>query len=206
VLCVDSQKYRFEQFDTAQLSNPSPPGNSVVEVALYIHKVPKHLVICHHQEDEPLRRALLSHLDPLVREGFATVWDMTKVGIGINEQTEIEAQVGRADMLLLLVSAPFLQNAPWRNWIELTKLRASPTDIVPLLARPALWRQGELAQLRCLPGNGIPVTHWPHPDQAWHDVASALLSRIQHCPAMTVEPPESKSAMLRCPSTRGRDA
>lgn len=53
------------------------------------------------------------------------------------------------------------------------------TRIIPILLRPAYWKNGIFDRLQVLPSNGKPITLWSNKDAAFLDVVTALLETIK---------------------------
>ncbi len=68
------------------------------------------IFISYASEDEKLRAKLVTHLAALKRQGLVTVWHNHKIGPGLDRQTEIDRHLNAAQIILLLVSADFIES------------------------------------------------------------------------------------------------
>lgn len=158
---------------------------------------PLHVFFCYAPRDEDLCKALEAHLALLVRQGYVTSYSSRKVGVGTDRRAEIDRQMARADLILLLVSADFLAS----DLLYEVELRAAldrrvsrPDDVLGVLLRPCDWKHGELAAIDMLPRNDggevVPVTAWPSVDVALTRVAERLRERAQQrVGSLSLNPP-----------------
>jgi hypothetical protein len=141
---------------------------------------PVNVFFCYAPQDEELRRKLEGHLALLERGGAITSWSSGAVGAGAAWRAEIDQQMGRADLILLLVSADFLASDHLYD-VELSRAigrhRAGSSTVIGVLLRPCDWQQGEIRKLVTLPrieGRVVPVTAWPNQDAAFASIAEAV--------------------------------
>jgi len=138
---------------------------------------------CHAPQDEELRRKLETHLALLERGGAVASWNSGAVGAGADGRAEIERQMDRADIILLLVSADFLASDQLYD-VQLQRAlarRRAGSTVLGILLRPCDWEQGELGKLVTLPraeGRVVPVTAWPNLDAAFASIAGAVRAEI----------------------------
>ncbi|WP_437977739.1 TIR domain-containing protein [Sorangium sp. So ce295] len=126
--------------------------------------------------DKQHRDALIKHLWALRSSGVIKTWHEGDITAGDNREASIWQNLDLARLILLLISADYL-NHLWENnmlrRIE-ARARARKAIIVPVLVRPT-YAEGTLVErLPSLPSNGIPVTTWVNSDEAWVDVARGV--------------------------------
>ncbi len=118
-------------------------------------------------QDEKLRRALGTHLAPLERLGVVATWHDREVLPGSEWAGEIDRELERADLVLLLVSPDFVAS-DYCYEIEmeraLARHRAGEGLVVPVILRPCDWQACPFARLAALPADGRPVTAWDNLD------------------------------------------
>jgi TIR domain len=68
------------------------------------------IFICYSPKDDNLRRQLVSHLTPLRRVRYITGWFDYDVEAGTNWEHEIETRLDSAGIILVLVSADFIES------------------------------------------------------------------------------------------------
>ena len=135
------------------------------------------------KEDEGLRDQLTAHLAPLRRARKLTIWFDVQIEAGSDWKLEVEKQLQEADLILLLVSADFLQSDYCYN-LQLTQAlnhyEAGKVEIVPILLRPVLWEETPIKRLPLiLPTSKLPITLWSNRDEAFTNVAAAIRDLIQ---------------------------
>ncbi|APR87737.1 hypothetical protein A7982_13086 [Minicystis rosea] len=161
---------------------------------------PLHVVFCYAPQDEDLCQALEAHLSLLVRQEYITGYSSRKVGSGVDVRAEIDRQMDRADLILLLVSADFLASDHIYE-LELRRAlirRAShPEEVIGVLLRPCDWKHGELALLDMHPreargGEAVPLTQWPSLDEGLKRIAETIRERAKHrVGSLSLNPPSA---------------
>jgi TIR domain len=90
---------------------------------------------------------------------------------------EINRNIESADMVLVLVSADFLDSdycyhKEMKRALE--RHNAGLTIVLPVLLRSCDWLNSPLSTLQVLPRNGQPITAWDDPEAAFADVAQEI--------------------------------
>ena len=133
-------------------------------------------------EDETLRAELEVHLALLKHEGKISVWHDRQILAGQEWAGEIDDNLVRADVILFLVSPPFMASEYcWE--IEMTcameRHEIGEARVIPIILRPVDWHSAPFGKLQALPRDGSPVTRWPDRDEAFLDVAKGLRAVIE---------------------------
>ncbi len=133
-------------------------------------------------QDEGLRDELESHLSILKRSGRIHTWHDRKITPGGEWAGAIDNRLEAADVILLLVSPPFL--ASDYCWdVELRRAmerhEAGEARVIPVILRPVDWHDAPFGKLQALPKDARPVTSWPNRDEAFLDVARGLRAMIE---------------------------
>jgi hypothetical protein len=148
---------------------------------------PLHVVFCYAPQDQDLCEALEAHLSLLVRQGYLTSYSSRRVGAGADARAEVDRQMDRADLILLLVSADFLASDHLYD-VELRRALARradyPDEVLGVLLRPCDWKHGELKALEMHPrepgtGEARALTRWESRDEGLQRVAEAIRERAQ---------------------------
>ena len=138
---------------------------------------PLKLFYCYAHEDKALRDALDIHLTSMKRHDMITVWYDREISPGTMWEREIDKHLTTSDIILLLVSAPFLAS-DYCYGIEMKKAmerhEAGTARVVPIILRPVDWEDAPFSQLQVLPTGAKPVTRWSDRDEAFEDIAKAL--------------------------------
>jgi hypothetical protein len=121
--------------------------------------------------------SLEGHLRPLVKRGELNAWSARNVGVGKEVRKEVDARLGEAKVIVLLVSADFLAS-DYLNDVEvkraLDRQAAGTARVIPVLLHPCLWEDTPFGGLSPLPASGVPVTAHASQDEALAEVARAL--------------------------------
>jgi hypothetical protein len=135
-------------------------------------------------EDEALREELEKHLKILQRAGLIQTWHDRGILPGANWEKEIDSHLNSAQVILLLISADFM-NSDYCFGIEMARAlerqQAGQAVVIPVILRECLWQIGPLAaaKLQALPKDAVPVTKWPDRDTAFTNVAEGIRLRIE---------------------------
>ncbi|WP_313552352.1 toll/interleukin-1 receptor domain-containing protein [Pseudomonas sp.] len=128
-------------------------------------------------DDEQYRDQLEAHLASLKHEGLIESWHDRRLLAGGSLDNEIDQQINAADIILLLVSASFL-NSRYCYSIEMSRAlerhQAKEAWVVPVIVRPCDWHSTPLGGLLAAPKDGKAITTWPNFDEAYVDVARQI--------------------------------
>jgi hypothetical protein len=120
--------------------------------------------------DEKLKDRVLAHLSALKHEGLIDVWHDRMLKPGEHLDSKIEAELAEADLVLLLVSADFI-NSNYCTEKEMqhafVRAKAGQCIVAPVILKPCMWFRipidnagGRLGDFVATPRNGKPVTRW----------------------------------------------
>src|SRR5580704_13353766 len=129
--------------------------------------------------DAGLRERLGTYLAPLRRQTKIEEWHDRKIEPGANWDTEISSRLESAHLILLLLSADFL-NSDYCFGVEvekaLARLKRGEVKVVPILLRPCLWQQSPFSELQIIPrdAEAIKSSQWASDDEAFTDVANEI--------------------------------
>jgi TIR domain len=130
-------------------------------------------------QDEDLRKALEKHLAVLVRQNRISIWHRQLIPLGTNAQQMQQEQIANAAIILLLMSANFLDECYAE--IDLAASRISSTIVIPILLRAVDLQDTPFEQLQCLPRNGSPIEECRNRNKAFqeivHEIRAATLSQ-----------------------------
>lgn len=133
-------------------------------------------------KDEELRDQLETHLKLLQRQGLVATWHDRKIMPGIDWAHEIDEQLERADLVLLLVSPDFVAS-DYCYSSELSRAlkreQLKKARVVPVILRTTDLSGAEFMRLQALPRDAKPITKWEDRDEAWTDVARGIRKIIE---------------------------
>src|SRR5262245_32697362 len=150
---------------------PSLNDNKILEVFFsYSHR------------DETLCNELNAHLAALKRQSVIKNWTDRRITAGDDWRNEIEKHLDSADLILLLISADFL-NSDFCYLIETSRalLRHDSGDarVIPVIVRPVFWKNEPISRIQSLPKDGKPATSWNNRDEAWLNVVEGISAAIE---------------------------
>lgn len=133
-------------------------------------------------EDEDLRRELETHLKILQRGGLIEPWTDRRIGAGDDWRGQISDNLERADIVLLLVSANFIDSDYCWD-IEMTRAlerhEAGEAKVIPVIVRDVSWQTAPFGRLNALPVDGKPVDTWRNRDTAWRNIAEGIEAAVE---------------------------
>jgi hypothetical protein len=139
------------------------------------------LFVSYSHKDERHRKALEVHLASARRGGRAIEWNDRLIHPGTEWADAIDAELNRADVVVLLLSPDFLAS-DYCYGVEMERAlerhRAGDARVVPVVVRPCDWKYEPIQELQMLPTGAKPVTEWPNRDRAWLDVATGIRAVI----------------------------
>ncbi len=130
-------------------------------------------------EDEKLRNKLEQQLALLQRTGQITNWHDRKINPGREWANEIDANLNKAQIILLLVSPAFLAS-DYCYGVEVKKAmdrhECGEARVIPIILRRVHWEDAPFGKIQALPTDGIPVTSrsWYNRDEAFFDIARGI--------------------------------
>jgi tetratricopeptide (TPR) repeat protein len=134
--------------------------------------------------DDALRAGLRTHLSTLEREGLVHAWDDRAILGGDAWADEIDARLNQADVILLLVTADFI-NSQYCYGKELARALERHADrddraiVIPIILRKCDWENTRFAKLQALPSGARPMSEWNTTDDYYTAVTKGLRQRLQ---------------------------
>jgi hypothetical protein len=129
------------------------------------------------REDSTLRAELEKHLSILKRSGVIESWSDQDITAGTDWENTIAANLDSADIILLLISADFIaSDYCYNNELNQAMLKHERGEavVIPVILRPVDWTGCLFHKLQALPANGLPVTHWATPDDAFANISQGI--------------------------------
>lgn len=133
-------------------------------------------------KDEGLRDELEVQLAMLKRQGLIEVWHDRRLLAGDRLDWEINEELNKADLILLLLSPDFLAS-DYCYKIEkaraLDRHREGLARLISVILRPCDWKHTDLREFLVTPKDGRPVTQWPDRDEALLDVTQSIRRALE---------------------------
>lgn len=154
---------------------------------------PVEVFFSYSHKDEELRDYLATHLIMLKREGVIREWHDRRITAGREWGGEIDARLGSADVILLLVSPDFLASDYCYD-VEVERAmhrhEAGEARVIPIILRACDWTRTPFSRLHALPKDAKPVTRWEDRDEALLDIATGIrLAAAELMSDRTAAPP-----------------
>ncbi len=158
--------------------------------------------ISYSHSDEALQNKLETHLAGLHRQGIITTWHDRRIDPGEELHSRISAQLEDADIILLLISAEFLDS----DYCHIEMKRAmerheqGSARVIPVILRPCEWEGAPFSELLAVPKDAKPVVKHATLDDGFVEVAQAVRQAAER-----VSPITGGTAFLSRPSTISPD-
>ncbi len=137
--------------------------------------------ISYAHEDQALLKELEKHLATLKRQNIIASWYDGNIMPGTEWESQIMERLNSAQIILLLVSADFI-NSDFCYSIEmeqaLARQEADQARVIPIILRPVDWKGTPFAKLQALPTGDKPVTRWSTHDDAFLNVVQGIRKAI----------------------------
>src|SRR5439155_24274988 len=139
------------------------------------------IFISYAHEDRLYLKELEKHLANLKRQNIIASWYDGDITPGSEWQSQIMERLNSAQIILLLVSADFI-NSDFCYGIELQQALAgqdaNQARVIPIIVRPVDWKGAPFAKLQALPTGAKPVTRWSTHDDAFLNVVQGIRKAI----------------------------
>ncbi|NMG22152.1 TIR domain-containing protein [Brasilonema bromeliae] len=138
---------------------------------------PVKLFFSYSHKDEVLRDELATHLSMMKRQGVIEAWHDREISAGGEWANAIDDNLNAADIILLLVSANFV-DSDYCYDIEMQRAmerhEAREARVIPIILKPVDWSDAPFAKLQGLPKNVKAVTTWQDRDEAFLNIAQGI--------------------------------
>ncbi|MEH2242791.1 TIR domain-containing protein [Nostoc sp.] len=135
------------------------------------------LFISYSHRDEELRQQLDKHLASLKRQKVIDSWHDHKIEAGMEWAKQIDDNLNKADIILLLISPDFIFSN-YCSEIEVEQAikrhEAGEAIVVPIILEPCDWTWLPFSKYQAFPKNAKPITTWTNPNEAFLDVIQGI--------------------------------
>jgi hypothetical protein len=143
---------------------------------------PLKIFCSYSRKDEEHLNDLRDWLRGLERQGFIESWHDREIAPGWEWEEAIDKNLRTADIILLLVSTPFMAS-DYVYEQEISKAverhERGEARVIPIVVRPAYWKWANFGRLQALPKDAKPITTWPNQDEAWLDVVEGVRKAVE---------------------------
>ncbi len=140
------------------------------------------VVCCYAREDQQFLNELNKHLASLQRVGDVTLWADIHIFPGTEWERELHTRLDQAQIILLLVSASFIQSDYcYHQEMQraLQRHQRGEASVIPVILTPVMWQITPLRALQALPKDAKPITTWPNEDEAYKNVAEGTRQIVE---------------------------
>ena len=140
---------------------------------------PLSLFISYCHIDEEYKNEFIKHSKPLERLNLIKNWHDEDITAGKNLNSEILFNLRNADIVILLISADYLNSyycIEKELKIAMEAHERGEKKVIPVIIRNCVWQFSPFAGLKALPADAIAVSSWPNRDEAMASVVVSLKS------------------------------
>jgi hypothetical protein len=149
-------------------------------------EAPLGVFLSYSHDDERMRKRLGQHLAGLETEGLIRVWHDRQIEPAADWEGTINHEILEADVVLLLVSASFINSKYCRNELRkaLDNRKTNKSLAIPIILRPCDWegvfnRPGYKTQALPRDDKAIAGSRWRNQDVAYATVTKELRAVFQ---------------------------
>ena len=137
---------------------------------------------CH--VDEHFRDKVATSLTPLRDSGSLDEWHDRQIPAGRRIHGEIDDNIERSDIILLLLSPDYLASSECKSEMRtaLALHQSSGTTVIPIVLRPCAWQRYPISDLLALPTDAVPITDWAQDDHAYLDISTHITKVVENMP------------------------
>lgn len=155
---------------------------------------PRRVFISYSHDDEPFRKALERFLQPMVQDGSIALWSDEAIVPGDDWEEEIQREMSRADLVLLILTANFLAS-DYCTGVEMPaffrRRQKEGLRVIPLLFSACLWQRHEwIPRVKMLPSPDRPVASWPRIEEALAVIATGIEAALDAPSTVVTRAPE----------------
>ena len=141
--------------------------------------------LSYSHKDEILKKQLDNHLTALKRSDKISVWNDEKIEGGSNWDTTIKEQLGRADIILLLLSSDFMASQYiWDTELKLAieRHKQGKAKVIPIFLRRCDFQDMPFEKLQGYPKDAKPVTSFPEreQDEVFYQIVKGIRADLQN--------------------------
>lgn len=134
------------------------------------------LFISYAHKDEAMKNELEKHLMVLRKTGYINIFEFGKLLPGLDWEEQINKELQKADIILLLISADYLASEFAEKELEIIYDRhmSGSALALPVIIRPCNWQSSRISELQVLPAGGKPVTEFSNRDAAYAEIVGQI--------------------------------
>jgi hypothetical protein len=142
---------------------------------------PVEIFFSYSHKDEALMDDVRRQLVIFDRQGIIRKWHDRKIVAGAEFNGVIDERLNRSDIILLFVSADFIESRYCYDNEVVAAMRRheeGTARVIPVILRHCLWQTAPFGKLLALPIDGRPVSAWLDRDEACMNVAEGIMKVV----------------------------
>lgn len=158
-------------------------------------------------KDERFKNDLETHLSVLKRDGYIETWNDRKIAPGADWKEEINTNLEKAKVILLLISEHFLASDycyETETIFALEQHEKKRCIVIPVIVKTCMFQRSKLSHLQALPKGGMAITEWRNRGAAWVSVVEGIIKAIEDHP--NIMHAKDFSKITFGPSIKSQDA
>ncbi len=163
--------------------------------------------ISYSHVDENYRNELQKHLVSLQHQGIVETWHDRRIVAGEEWAGSIDAELRRADIILLLVSSDFIASY-YCYELEMKEALArherGEAVVIPIILRPCHWTGLPFGKLQAATKEGKAVEKYPSLDDAFLEITKNIETVAKRLTVQSNKSPASISTTSTLPANSGK--
>ena len=147
-----------------------------------IPHTPRNVFISYSHQDDEHKRALETHLAPLLKRNLLKLWSDSTILAGERLHDHINTALRECEVFISLLSASYVQSNYCYD-IELEeamrRYELQTCLVVPILVRSVNFSGLPIEQLKILPVDAKPITSFTNSDDGWKNVVEEIEKLLQ---------------------------
>lgn len=133
--------------------------------------------ISYSHKDEDLKNELEIQLAALKRQNLIDIWNDRRITAGKEFEHEIDENLEKADIILLLVSSYFIASDYCYD-IEMSRAierhKNRDARVIPIILHPCDWHELPFGKLKALPTDGKPISKFSNYHDAFLEISQGI--------------------------------
>lgn len=158
------------------------PSTTLVESNPNNVDAPIEIFFSYSHKDEDMRDQLANHLSLMKKQGLIKAWHDREITAGREWEGEINQNLNKAKIILLLISANFLASDYCYD-IEMKQAmerhEKKEAFVVPIILKSVDWSDAPFGKLQALPKDAKPIDMWTNQDEAFKNVTLGIKKLVK---------------------------
>ena len=137
------------------------------------------LFYSYSHKNEDFRDELEKWLATLRQQELISEWHDRKLLAGGDLNGQIDSNLKKADVVLLLMSQDYLASQACVNEMNYALEHNKSKTIIPIILKKCAWHDTNCKDIVALPTDAKPVDSWKSSDDAWHDIYTGIKNTIE---------------------------